>query len=436
MVRKNLEPSLLSLLNPAFSTSEINLNQIPCLFPDNDYYLIYWQTKKQELINSFQFRIDSLNKQLSTVVSHLTKDRLNKLLKAYEYNLKKTEEILSSLNQNHDSQITLKDIIPSQQTLSLYWNNIFRDWSWETEENKISLEVLKKVIPNDWAPENFVVLGAGACRLAIDIHQEYHLKNTIALDFNPFLLLIAKQMIENQQLKFFEIPATPINIEETTLARFLKNPYGKKINNFYPLLGDIQNLPFKPKSIHAVLTPWVIDILPMNVAKTAERVNAILKMGGEWINFGPLGFMNSKEALCPTFEEIKEILIEKGFSIKEEVVEVIPYLDSPDASQKRFEKIICFKAIKEKDTHLTDFNYLPEWLINKNLPIPLTNEIKQHQILAKTNADVFFTIDGTKSFSDITALLELHYKMPKTLAQQTLMSLFTKFIESQNRTLK
>lgn len=435
-MRKNLAPGLISLLKPPYSANEIYLNQIPCLFPDNDYYILYWQTKKQELINSFQFRIDSLNIQLSTETLSLTKDRLNKLIKAYEYNLKKTDEILCSLDQIHNSQLTLKDIVPSQQTLSLYWNNIFRDWSWETEENKISLDIIKKIIPTGWKPENFVVLGSGSCRLAVDIHQEFQLKNTLALDFNPFLLFIAKQMIENQQLKFFEIPATPINIEESTMAHFLKSPYGKKIDNFYPLLGDIQNLPFKSKSIHAVLTPWVIDILPMSVAKTAERINDILITGGEWINFGPLGFMNSKESNCPTFEEIKEILKEKGFSIKEEVTETIPYLDSPKANQKRFEKIICFKAIKEQDTTITDFYYLPEWLINKNLPIPLTNEIKQHQILAKTNADIFFTIDGVKSFSDIMTLLELHYKMPKSLAQQTLMSLFTKFIESQNRTLK
>lgn len=433
-MNSKLPEYLLKKINlPQFNT----INDIPWLFPNSDYYLMYWQAKLQELVKSYHYRIAMLEAQSQNEKKITTQERLKKIKKAQEYNLKKIEELMNPLIQQKASlELKMNDLIPSQQTLSLYWNNIFRDWSWETSENRDSLNFVAKVLPANWNPESLLTLGCGAGRLAIDIHLEYSLKQSYALDFNPFLLFVAKSMLSQKDLKFYELPHPTIQLAEAASARILKGPQGKPIENFQLLFGDIQNLPFNSNSFSAVLTPWVIDILPMDFSILAERINFILQAGGEWINFGPLGFMHTKESSCYTFEEIKEILQQKGFQIETELVGKIPYLNSPVSAQDRYESVILFRAIKRKDTSQTPYTYLPEWLINRDLPIPISPEIKHHQILAKTNADVFFTLDGKRSFNEISQLLAQHYQMPLDSANQTLMLLFIKFHESQIRTLK
>lgn len=414
------------------------INDIPWLFTNPDYFFLYWQSKTTELLNSFDFKIRNLLIQKDHTPYTETKSRIEKLIKAYEYNAKKTEELMSPLQQNpFTNQQVFRDMIPSQQTLGLYWNNIFRDWSWETDENQKSLEVIKEALPLDWTSKKHITLGSGAGRLALDFHSHYSIENSFALDFNPLLNLIFQKMLQHQDLKFFEIPSSSIDINKASQSWLLKNPLTSSKNNSLQLLfGDIQDLPFKPQSFTSVLTPWVIDILPMSFDRIAERVNEILEIGGEWINFGPLGFMHANDSLCYSFQEIKEILNQKGFEVQTEKHRQIPYLKSPISPQSRSEEVIVFRAKKTKDTPVEKFQYLPPWLLDRDQPIPITPEIKQHQILAKTNADVFFSLNGNISFNQIALLLSQHYQMPLELSQQTLMLLFIKFHESQSRTLK
>lgn len=414
------------------------VNNIPWLFSNPDYFFLYWQSKTAELINSFDFKIRNLLIQKDHTPYAETKARLEKLIKAYEYNAKKTEELMAPLQNNPFKEAqAFRDMIPSQQTLGLYWNNIFRDWSWESDENEKSIEIIKQILPQDWTSKTHITLGSGAGRLALDFHLKFSLENSFALDFNPLLNFVFQKMLQYQDLKFYEIPGSSIDINNSSHSWILKNPHSSSTTSPLQLLfGDIQDLPFHPRSFTSVLTPWVIDILPMSFDRIAERVNEILEIGGEWINFGPLGFMHANDSLCYSFQELKEILHKKGFEIQTETTAKVPYLQSPISPQSRTEQVIAFRAKKTSDTSVEKFQYLPNWLLDRDQPIPLTQEIKQHQILAKTNADVFFSLNGSISFNQIALLLSQHYQMPKELAQQTLMILFIKFHESQSRTLK
>lgn len=424
------------LINPNYSS----INNIPWLFNNPDYYLLYWQAKCNELLASYSYRIQNLEKQ-KTQTSYLnTLARLDKLIKAYEYNQKKIQEILKPLFTNTSAKLSeFSDMIPSQQTLTLYWNNIFRDWSWKTNENATSLELLIKTLGNDWRTEDLLVLGSGSCRLVMDFHHHYQPKHTYALDFNPLLQFIAQKMLNHHDLKFYEIPFPVIESQNSVHPWILQNPNNEKQNtfdNFYLLFGDIQNLPFKEATFNAILTPWIIDILPMEFEKISERINYLLPPGGEWINFGPLGFMHTKESSCHTLEELEEILKFKGFSVEKISKQSIAYLNSPIASQKRIEEVITFRAIKKSKCEVTPFTYLPSWLLNRDIPIPLTDSIRNQQILTKTSADVFFSVDNKNSFNNIAQLFSQHYQMSIEQAQQTLMLLFIKFHESQSRSFK
>lgn len=424
------------LINPTYEL----INNIPWLFNNPDYYLLYWQAKCNELLKSYYFKITSLQYQKTQVHYSETKNRLDKLIEAYEFNQKQIEKLLQPLFSKSPSSLNaFSDLIPSQQTLALYLNNIFRDWSWNTSENESYIEALSKSLGSHWKTEDLLILGSGSSRFAMDFHLKYTPKKTLALDFNPLLLFTAQKMINNEDFKLFEIPFPVIDKENITKEWTLHNPIQKNQiakESFQLVFADIQNLPFKSEVFSSVLTPWVIDILPMEFEKLAERVNNVLAPDGEWINFGPLGFMHSKESICHTRSEIIEILESKGFHVDINTTQEINYLNSPVSSQKRIEEVFIFKARKKNSVSVSNYSYLPPWLLDRDLPIPLSDQIQNQKILAKTTADVFFSIDNQQSFNSLSQLLANHYKMTLEQAQQTLMLLLIKFHESQSRSLK
>lgn len=417
-----------------------SINNIPWLFNNPDYYLLYWQAKCNELLKSYYFKITSLQYQITQTKYTETKNRLEKLILAYEFNQKQIEKLLLPLFNKAPTELNaFSDLIPSQQTLALYLNNIFRDWSWGTQENENYIEAISKALGNQWHTDEILILGSGSSRLSMDFHLKYKPKFTFALDFNPLLLFIAQKMLSHEDFKLFEIPFPVIEKENiskkwTLHNTILENQLSKQ--HFQLIFGDIQNLPFKSESFSCVLTPWVIDILPMDFEKLAERVNNLLPIDGEWINFGPLGFMHSKESICHTRSEIVEVLESKGFEVEINTTQAINYLNSPVSSQKRIEEVLIFKARKKKSVPVSTYSYLPAWLLNRDLPIPLNDQIQNQKILAKTTADIFFSIDNQQSFNSLSQLLANHYKMPIEQAQQTLMLLLIKFHESQSRSLK
>ncbi|NUM58006.1 MAG: hypothetical protein HUU56_05200, partial [Bdellovibrionaceae bacterium] len=376
--------------------------------------------------------------------SPLTKQRLKQLSEAFAYNEKKMSEILNDFFPNlTNAQEIPKNIhdfyVPSQQTLALYLENIFRDFGDDTSsnENELSLEICKKLFKNLPQPiESMAVLGVGACRLALDLHLNLSIQKTLAIDFNPLLLMIALKMMSGKNLKLYEISSFPLSLDDVCRERILSYQHYKKISGFFPILADFQHLPLKNETLDVVLTPWIIDILPLSFNQVSAIINRVLKKGGFWINHGPLGFMHADPLEQLTSQEIKEKLSQNGFEVSEDFVEPLPYLQSEIKSQKRYEKTYNFVARKKSSIPEVATSLLPDWLCNRDLPIPLSSELKQQQIIAKTYADVFCSLNGTTSYNQLLELFSKHYKMPLDQADQTLLHLFTKFLDSQKRTLK
>lgn len=413
-----------------------SVNSIPWLVPYSQAAYDYWLIKYHELNTYYTHRIQNLkHKMSSSNISKFTIERFKKLIEALEFNQKQYSSLMQPFLNFKSSQVVSHfDRIPGQQSMSLYLNNIFRDWSWPTDENEKTLEIFQKNLPNNWHPKNFIVVGSGASRLTMDLHQFYKLKNTIAIDINPFLLFVATEMLNGKSFEYFEFPTAPIFLDDIVVKNTLHSPY-KNISGLQFLFADIHQLPFRDKICDAVLTPWVIDILPMELTLTAQRLNRILEINGEWINFGPLGFMFSDESKCYSFEEVKNILELNGFELLSHTVVEVPYLISPKSSQKRMEKVLFYRARKIRDVKEESFLYLPKWLIDTSIAIPITDEIRQHQQLAKVNADVFFSLDGKKSIDELSQLMSSAYKIPLDDARQTIVQLFLKFYESRSRTL-
>lgn len=424
--------------DPFFSTESGTkyplIKTIPWLIPEPQIALQYWLDKKKELNLYFEHRLKNIESSLQNPEnSPLTTERLQKLGQALKHNQQTLMGLLSPLDRTGtNTSSRLLAPIPSHQSLTLYFKNIFRDWLWSTEENKLSFTFLKNILPSSWKPEKFLILGSGASRLAVDLHHHYKLKNTLATDFNPLLFLFTQQALAQESLSLYDFPTAPLKLTESVCEHHLHNPYPQD-ENFHLLFADIQQLPFKEKSFNAILTPWVIDILPTHVSFLIKKINSLLPLAGEWINFGPLGFMSSDESQRLTFEELQELVERHGFKIEKYNSDFLPYLHSPGSGQKRSENIFAFRAIKIKDVVFKNESFLPEWLTDYNLPVPFSSTIKEFQGHAKVNADILFSIDGQRSVNELTRLMCAQYKIADEEARHIIVSFLKRLAESQSR---
>ena len=92
-------------------------------------------------------------------------------------------------------------------------------------ENSASLQQIKAVAKGGDGDDSHLgdtlILGAGACRLAYDIHMWLGTSRTVAVDFNPLLLLVAKRVMQGDELQLYEFPIAPKSIEDFAVLRKL-----------------------------------------------------------------------------------------------------------------------------------------------------------------------------------------------------------------------
>ncbi|HTV26013.1 MAG TPA: hypothetical protein VMG12_45255, partial [Polyangiaceae bacterium] len=64
------------------------------------------------------------------------------------------------------------------------YEHLFRDWSWGVAEAAQSLDLVRRLAPPKLG--RLAVYGAGAGRLAVDVHRTLGPESTVATDINPF----------------------------------------------------------------------------------------------------------------------------------------------------------------------------------------------------------------------------------------------------------
>ena len=101
-----------------------------------------------------------------------------------------------------------------------------------------------------------LVLGAGAGRLAYDLHQALKPPLTVALDFNPLFLLAASRILAGPPLELYEFPIAPRSIADHAVLRRHEAP-APPAAGFELVLADASSPPFLPGRFDLVLTPVV-----------------------------------------------------------------------------------------------------------------------------------------------------------------------------------
>src|SRR5204862_5639513 len=83
---------------------------------------------------------------------------------------------------------------------------LFRDWGWDGGkhlENESAVKSVEKALKGASLGRTLVI-GAGASRLAYDLHVRCSASETVALDLDPLLLTVAHHVIRGEKVSMTE----------------------------------------------------------------------------------------------------------------------------------------------------------------------------------------------------------------------------------------
>ena len=416
-----------------------SIDGIPWLFAEPQASLGEWRGRLQFALQKLSQESAGLEAELKNKeLRPLTRRRLERHKKSLEDHRRKLAKLLQpvdvqSLSGNYESYLALRTRLPSDQGLNTYYANIHRDWSWGQEENDASLKQIRAVSHDNAELGDVLVLGAGAGRLAYDMHMQLDCKRTVAFDFNPMLLLVAQAVSRGEQLKMHEFPIAPRSLEDDAVLRTLSAPEPVS-EGFELVLGDALRPPFAAGSFDTVVTPWLIDIITDELGTFAARVNALLKTDGRWINFGSLAFAGPQHATHYSPEECKAIIAESGFTDPYVAEATIPYMCSPASRHGRQEKVFSFSAFKERDAASpARHRALPDWIVTGKEPVPLSQSFRTQAMTTQIYSFIMSLIDGKRTLKDMAVILEKQKLMTRDEAEAAIRSFLTQMYDDAQK---
>ncbi len=415
------------------------LDGMPWMFAEPQAALGEWRGRLQLSLQKLSQEIAGLDNELqNNDLRPLSKRRVERYKKALEAHKRSLQKLLQpvemqSLQGNYESYLALRTRMPSEQGLNTYYPNIHRDWSWGDAENKASLKQIRAVLHDHAELGNVLVLGAGAGRLAYDIHTELSCTSTVVMDFNPLLMLVAKAVTSGRNLSLYEFPIAPLALDDDAILRKLNAPEIVD-ENFHLLLGDALRAPFPDATFDTVVTPWLIDIISEDLPLLAARINALLKDNGRWVNFGSLAFMGPERARRYSPEETKAIVAENGFSDPYVSQATIPYMSSPASRHGRQERVFSFSAYKERSVEKPErYRALPDWIVTGKEPVPLTPSFRQQAMTTQIYSFIMSLIDGKRSIEEMAVVLEKQKLMTRDEAESAIRSFMTKMHDDSQK---
>ena len=300
-----------------------------------------------------------------------------------------------------------------------------------SEENERSAELVKTMLPEQKG--RILVLGAGAGRLAFDLERSSDIGLCVAFDFNPLLSLVGKALARGQTVPLWEFPIAPRRLADSAIQRALQAPETAG-DGLRFALGDALRPPFRAGSFDAVVTPWLVDILPVELGELAARINTLLSEGGRWINFGSLAFADPSPAKRYSLEETLAIIEDQGFSRPDWREDSLPYMCSPASRHARNELVVTFGAdkatsIKAPKRHTA----LPDWLVTGKEPVPALSEFQLQAAQTRIYAFVMGMIDGRRSMRDMALLMEQQKLMQRDEAEASIRGFLLRMYDDAQR---
>lgn len=403
--------------------------------PDPRAALIEWRGRLHHLLTHYATEAARQRAALAEAApDSLTRTRLLHVAAALDDQAARIRELLQPLgldrrSEAHAVHVALGTELPLHQGLSTYYTNLHRDWCWGDAENLASLDAVKASLPAAQAPARILVLGAGAARLAYDLHNAVRPRLTVALDFNPLFLLAAARILGGGALDLYEFPIAPCSIADHAVLRRHVAPQSPS-PGLELVLADASAPPFLPGSFDLVLAPWFLDVAGESVSHVARRINAVLAPGGYWIHHGSLAFAEAAPADALSLEELLEQLPASGFAPAIARESRLPYLCSPASRHGRQETVITFAARKERDVNpVAPGRTIPEWLGRSDLPVPQLPQFRAQSLSTRVYAFLLAMIDGERTIRDMARLMEQQKLMTAEDAEPAIRRFLARALE-------
>ncbi len=391
---------------------------IPWLMPEPRLALAEWRGRLHHLLTHYATESQRQRAALEGMPSaSRTRHRIEHVATALDDQAKRIRALMQPLGverrqEAHAVHVALGTELPLNQGLSTYYPNLHRDWCWGDAENAASLDAVRASLPGEAAPRRLLVIGAGAGRLAYDLHQSLRPALTVALDFNPLFLLAAARILAGEALELYEFPIAPKGIPEHAVLRRHEAPE-RHGDGLQLVLADASALPFLPGRFDAVLTPWFIDVAGEPVSRLLPRINSQLVPGGLWINHGSLAFADAPPREALSLEELLDALPASGFESVQVGEARQPYLGSPASRHARIESIVTLSARKTRDVAApAPGRELPEWIRRADLPVPALAQFRAQALSTRVYAFLLAMIDGERTIADMARLMEQQKLMP------------------------
>jgi uncharacterized protein YbaR (Trm112 family) len=314
---------------------------------------------------------------------------------------------------------------PAAMSVLHHYENIFRDWAWGDAENERQRVLVQDLIPRDGV-RRLAIYGAGAGRLAADLHEQIAPAQTFALDLNPLPLIVAHQLTRGNTLELVELPVAPRSEEQVAVFHTLGTPRPRAGLTY--LFANALAPPFAPSSLDVVVTPWFIDVVGVELSTTAAAINRVLRPGGLWLNLGPLlfkGSISGQHAIGETLDIVKG----SGFEVRASGGVEAPYFKSPHSASWRVETQYWFSASKDADRPpLTDQpTRLPPWLSDLRLSVPPLPELVEAHRSSLFTIGVLSMIDGKRSIAEMATELAGSWGMEARAVENHLGAFFSTF---------
>jgi len=405
---------------------------VPFLWPDPDAALLDWRNRYNATLADIDDQL-AATRSPDDALPTTTRQRLLHLHQGYDRYQGELRNLLGPLNVGQalarETHLALRTRLPSHHGVLSYAQNIFRDWSWGDDENEQVANHFSAILGDLQPGAKVLVLGAGAGRLAFDLHPAMQFDKTWALDSNPLLCLIGARMTTGATANLTEFPLAPISTEDSAVARTLTAPAPiSASSNLQFVCADALHPPFAPEQFDLVITPWLLDVIDAAAPRIMRVIARLLRGGGLWVNHGSVAFAGADPANRLAAVEIAELAHQHGFEVTSTTDVVLPYLQSPSSRQRREELVYTQVARRdERASHapMSDEGFVPQWIIDERLAVPLTTAFETQISTLRIHAFIMSLIDGQRSVMDMARVFEEQRLMPASDAVQAIRGFLT-----------
>jgi ubiquinone/menaquinone biosynthesis C-methylase UbiE len=229
---------------------------------------------------------------------------------------------------------------------------LFRDWGWtgpDARENDHAFEALRAAAPG--ALGRVLVVGAGGCRLAYDLHRRCGALETVVLDIDPYLFVPAEAVVRGREVRLTEASLNVVDAGRASATWTLRAPEGPLDDErFHFLLANGLAPPFADGTFDTLVTPWFVDRVPEDVPAFLETVRRLLRPGGRWLNQGPLLYP-PETPLARRYSRDELVALAGRAGLEVGVVDAAsrPYLFSPLTGAGKLERVLTFSAVRAPD---------------------------------------------------------------------------------------